>query len=421
MFGPIRFDRRILDFRNSNSGNIAITFAVALVPVLTALGCAVDYSLANSAYAKLQACADTAVVAAVSKQGMTQSASAAQTSMVSWFNAVCATSASNLSQVTIGGVSATATDSNGARVATLTYTASRANNFLGAVGFPTTNIGGSAKAGSSAAQTAHVDIYALLDDSPSMGLGATAVDQTKLMSLTPTNCQFGCHETGFGAASPDNYTIAKNNSVQMRIDVLRNSWTNLINQANSVQGNKFKYATYTFNTSLSLVQPLTGSATAALASANNIDLTAVDSSAPGSTYADDALQSMATNIPSAGDGSSAANSKKYLILVTDGVQDFNNCSYSWCHQTQILTASSCTALKNKGINVAVIYTTYLPMDNIFYSSEVQPIASNIAPALQSCATSGLYFEASDSSGISDAFSTIFLQISAASRNPRLTN
>lgn len=418
MFGPIQFGRQILEFRNSNSGNIAVTFALTLVPVLTALGCAVDYSLANSAYAKLQACADTAVVAAVSKQGMTQSASAAQASMVNWFNAVCATSASNLSQVTISEVSTTATDSNGARVAALTYTASRANNFLRAVGFPTTNIGGSAKAGSSAAQTSYVDIYALLDNSPSMGLGATAADQTRLMSLTPSNCQFGCHETGFGAMSPDYYTIAKNNSVQMRIDVLRNSWTNLINQANSAQANNFRYATYTFDTTVNLVQPLTSSAAAALASASSIDLMAVDYSAPGSTYPDNALQAMTANIPGAGDGSSAANSKKYLILVTDGVQDFNNCSYPMCHQTAVLTASSCTALKNKGINIAVIYTTYLPMDNTFYTSEVQPIASNIAPALQSCATSGLYFEATEATDISNAFSTIFSQIAS---NPRLTN
>jgi Flp pilus assembly protein TadG len=402
--------------QSSHGGNIAVTFAIALVPVLAALGCAVDYSLANSASAKLQACADTAVVAAVSQQGMTQTAANAQTAMVNWFNGICATSASSLSQVTISNVSAMATDTNGARVAAMTFRAARTNSFLSAVGFPTTNIGGSAKTASSSAGTSYVDIYALLDDSPSMGLGATVADQTKLTSLTPMNCQFGCHETGAGAASPDNYTIAKNNGVQMRIDVMRNSWINLINQANNGSSG-FRFATYTFDTTVNQVQPLTSSAATALASANNIDLMAVDFSGGGSTYA---LQSMATNIPSAGDGSSTANSKKYLILVTDGVQDFDNCSYILCHQPQIVTASSCTALKNKGINVAVIYTTYLPFNSIFYTSEVQPLANNIAPALQSCATSGLYFEASDATGIASAFSSIFSQIAIAS-NPRLTN
>jgi Flp pilus assembly protein TadG len=413
------FETCWLAFRSCKSGNIAITFAVALLPVLTALGCAIDYSQATAAYAKLQACADAAGVASVSKQGMTQTAAAAQAAMVNWFNGVCATSASNLSQVTISSVSATATDSNGARVAALTFQASRSNSFLRVVGFPQTNIGGSAKSASPSAQPLYIDIYALLDDSPSMGLGATAADQTKLTSLTPGGCQFGCHETGAGAASPDNYTIAKNNSIQMRIDVLRNSWINLIQQAQNTAGsNVYRFATYTFDKTLNLQQPLTGSATTALASANNIDLLAVNPPGPGTTYADNALQSMVANIASAGDGSSSANSKKYLIFVTDGVQDFYNCAQTDCHQTAVLTPSNCTALKNKGVNVAVIYTTYLPMNNIPYNYFVQPLATNIAPALQSCATSGLYFEASDAADISSAFGTVFTQIAG---NARLTN
>jgi Flp pilus assembly protein TadG len=423
MFDPIRFGRQLLRFRNSESGNIAVTFTVSLLPVLAALGCAVDYSLANSAYAKLQACADAAVVAAVSKPGMTQTAADAQTSMVGWFNGVCATSTSNLSQVTISNFSATATDTNGARVAAVTFTALRTNDFLRAVGFPITNIGGSAKAASASAQTSYVDIYALLDDSPSMGLGATAAEQTKLMSLTPTNCQFGCHETGSGASSPDNYTIAKNNSVRMRIDVMRSSWINLINQASNA-GSGFRFATYTFDTTVNLIQPLTSSAATALASANAIDLMAVDFSGPGSTYADNAMQAMATNIPSAGDGSTVANSRKYLILVTDGVQDMYtnppDCSAAVCwhsHGTDVLT-NNCGSLKSKGINVAVIYTTYLPMSDHQYADLVQPLASSIAPALRSCATAGLYFEAPDATDIANAFSTIYSQIAI---NPRLTN
>jgi hypothetical protein len=100
------------------------------------------------------------------------------------------------------------------------------------------------------------------------------------------------------------------------------------------------------------------------------------------------------------------------------VQDFDNCAYSLCHQPQILTASSCNALKNKGINVAVIYTTYLPMVDPMYARLVQPLANNIAPALQSCATPGLYFAATGAIDISNAFSSIFAQIAS---NPRLTN
>jgi hypothetical protein len=286
---------------------------------------------------------------------------------------------------------------------------------MGLVGLSQVSVDGSAKAAS--AKPSYIDVYALLDDSPSMGLGATAADQAKLQSLTPDNCQFGCHVTG---SSSDYYKIAKNNSVQMRIDSLRTSWINLIKQAQSVSGiNVFRFATYTFDTTLNTVQTLTGSYATALASANTIDLMAVPSSGPGSTYTDSALQLTVPNIPASGDGSSSAKSKKYLILVTDGVQDMYNCGALWCHQTEVVTASSCTALKSKGINVAVIYTTYLPMPTKNeYVQLVQPFANNIEPALQSCASTGLYFAAADAADISDAFSAIFAHVLA---NATLTN
>ncbi|MGA7803383.1 TadE/TadG family type IV pilus assembly protein, partial [Bradyrhizobium sp.] len=40
--------------RRDNRGNIAVIFAVAAVPIITAIGCATDYSLATRIKAKLQ-------------------------------------------------------------------------------------------------------------------------------------------------------------------------------------------------------------------------------------------------------------------------------------------------------------------------------------------------------------------------------
>ena len=54
-------------FRTHSRGNVAITFAIAILPMIAAIGCAIDYSLANRMKAKLQAAADAASVAAVSK------------------------------------------------------------------------------------------------------------------------------------------------------------------------------------------------------------------------------------------------------------------------------------------------------------------------------------------------------------------
>ena len=49
-------------FVHDRRGNIAVIFAIACVPLITAVGCAVDYSRATQARAKLQAAADAASV-----------------------------------------------------------------------------------------------------------------------------------------------------------------------------------------------------------------------------------------------------------------------------------------------------------------------------------------------------------------------
>src|ERR1700692_235619 len=54
-------------FRSNSSGNIAVIFAIALLPILTAIGAATDYSMATRMKAKMQSAADAAAVASISK------------------------------------------------------------------------------------------------------------------------------------------------------------------------------------------------------------------------------------------------------------------------------------------------------------------------------------------------------------------
>src|SRR5690349_9858843 len=54
-------------FRNDRSGNIAVIFVLASLPIMTAVGCAVDYSRANQLRTKLQAAIDAASVGSVAK------------------------------------------------------------------------------------------------------------------------------------------------------------------------------------------------------------------------------------------------------------------------------------------------------------------------------------------------------------------
>src|SRR3979490_2529096 len=66
-------------FRRDRRGNIAVIFAIALLPILTAVGCAIDYSLATRMRAKLQAAADAASVASIAQKSPGYTAAAAMT------------------------------------------------------------------------------------------------------------------------------------------------------------------------------------------------------------------------------------------------------------------------------------------------------------------------------------------------------
>ena len=54
-------------FRHDRRANVAIIFAFALLPVLSAIGCATDYSLAMRMKAQMQSAADAAAVASISR------------------------------------------------------------------------------------------------------------------------------------------------------------------------------------------------------------------------------------------------------------------------------------------------------------------------------------------------------------------
>jgi hypothetical protein len=73
-----------------------------------------------------------------------------------------------------------------------------------------------------------------------------------------------------------------------------------------------------------------------------------------------------------------------------------------------IDVSYCTTIKNRGIKIAVLYTTYLPLPtNAWYNTWIGPWQSEIGTKMQSCASPGLYFEVSPSQGISDAMNALF--------------
>ena len=140
-------------FRHDKAANIAVIFAIAIIPIMTALGCAVDYSLATRLKAKLQAAADAASVAAiaVNSPGYIQASSMTgdgtvtngQTDAMQIFNG-------NMNGVTgysysaaPNAPSATVTKTGIRLTSLVQYSAVMPTIFLKAVGFPAMTISGS--------------------------------------------------------------------------------------------------------------------------------------------------------------------------------------------------------------------------------------------------------------------------------------
>jgi Flp pilus assembly protein TadG len=216
------FPRRIMAlvarFRRDRAANIAVTFALVLLPVLSAVGCAVDYSETTRMRAKLQSAADAASVAAISQLSAGYNAAALMlTDGEVTVAELDATAVFNGNVSGVGGfnnlaLSTIVTKTGVNLLSTVTFTADVPTIFMGVVGFQKLTVTGLSK--SSASLPPYLDFYLMLDVSGSMGLPSTNAEQTRLASINPDNyssypngCVFACHFTNSGAcpASTEKY------------------------------------------------------------------------------------------------------------------------------------------------------------------------------------------------------------------------
>jgi Flp pilus assembly protein TadG len=210
--------RLIGRFRKDKRGNIAVIFAIACIPLISAVGCAVDYSLATRMRAKMQSAADGAAVASISKRSLGYVAAAAMTGNGSVTAGV--TDANNIFDGNINNVTgytnltrtSTVTKTGVKLTSNITFSADVPVTFMKVVGFQTLTVTGSSSAASSLPP--YLDFYLLLDVSGSMGLPSTPGEQARLAAVNPDNfrdyttgCTFACHLAPKGScAAPTNPT-----------------------------------------------------------------------------------------------------------------------------------------------------------------------------------------------------------------------
>jgi Flp pilus assembly protein TadG len=126
--------RRWRELRKANAGNVAVTFALTLVPVAGCVGAAVDYSRANSAKVAMQAAAD-ATALMLSKTAATVTSAQLQTSATNYFKALF-----NRSEVTGLTVTPTYTTVGGSHI-TVKASGSLNADFMALFGISTMNVG----------------------------------------------------------------------------------------------------------------------------------------------------------------------------------------------------------------------------------------------------------------------------------------
>jgi Flp pilus assembly protein TadG len=410
-------------FTRDDRGAAAVAFAVAAIPLMLVAGVAVDYTRLVRAKATIDGAADAAVLAATSSSAGSLNLEQAKKAGQALFDAlsVRATPGQTVD------VSLEVKDQGLTRTATLNYTLRMQTTLASVVGMSTMSASGFATSAQS--RSPYIDFYLMLDNSPSMGVGATQADIAAMVSNTPDQCAFACHDT---SNANSYYDLAKKLGVTMRIDVLRTATQNLMDTATSMTAtpNQFRVAVYSFgvdaaSAKLTEVAPLTPILSNAKSKAGSIDLMTV----PYQNYQNDMDTNLSALIPAAnkeiadpGDGSSPSAPQKVLFLVSDGVADEYNPTS--CAQPlagggrcqQPLNPALCDAIKARGVRIAVLYTTYLPLPtNGWYTTWLQPFSGSIGRKMQECSSPGLYFEVSPSQGISDAMSALFKQAVMTSR------
>jgi Flp pilus assembly protein TadG len=416
-------------FCRNRSGNFGILTALLIAPLLTVAGIAIDFSNALRVKAELSGAADVAALGSISEQSpaviaaisqnTTGQIKAAEDAALKLFKGNWKQNNPGLDVV----ATATVTRTGGNFVAVINYSATVNTMFLGMVGKPIIPVSGTATASFAAAKFQR--FYMLLDNSPSMGVAATQQGIDTLVNNI--GCAFACHIDNNGVIDYNsNYYKARQLGVTIRIDVVASAVASLMDTATS----KRRYATqfgmgiYSFGAKaesmgLSEIQTPTTDLVRAKQSAANVGLMSI----PYNNYNDDQQTSfdstfsdLSKKMGAQGSGSSAADPEKILYFVSDGLGD----SYKPTGCTKALSGNRCQepidtkvckAIKDKGIRIAVLYTSYLPLPtNWWYNQWIAPFQSEIPQKMKDCASPDLFFEVSPTQGISDAMNALFLKV-----------
>jgi hypothetical protein len=247
------FFRLIGRFRRDQRGNLAVIFAVACVPLISAIGCAVDYTRAVTIRSKLQSAVDAASVGSVARLSPGSIAAGTMSSdgpiqagvddATKIFNG----NVSGMTGYTLNSFTPSVTKSGVKIVSDIGFSADVPTMFLGVIGKSKMTVTGDSGAVNSLPP--FLDFYLMLDVSGSMGLPSTNAEQTRLSQISPDmfvqypgGCTLACHFTVANSCANGNQKYATNNEClgYWISRVSPTAYATLVNKASTVQVPKLK-------------------------------------------------------------------------------------------------------------------------------------------------------------------------------------
>ena len=454
--------------RHDARGNVLMIFGLALVPITFATGMTVDYARAARTQTRLNAVVDAAALAGVTPTMLGKSRYDSLLAVYRNFYgqtgiAPCQTAAVNrvvfgactyvntddgsVYTFSDGTLSVVITDTNAnanglSRTIQASYTADSLNIFGNVLGAASMGIGGTTTTNAKTAPD--IDFYVLLDTSGSMAFPSTSAGITQLRSKTG-GCAFACHSTNDGTARDANgnmndyYGVAKSFNIPLRVDEAKTAVGNMMSLATTTSTNNkatYRAALMSFaekdtraNNSFRTLKALTSNLSSVGTAANNASTSLYyNNGCPTQSYCNndtdtassDAFNRMNTLMPAPGNGTKANGDKpqQILFVVTDGMRDETRAN----GRPEVgFEASWCSAIKARGIRIAILYTEYLQssMDGDGWSqSAVVPYLYQVEPALTDCASPGLMYKVTTDDDISAALNKLFM---ASITNAHITN
>lgn len=431
--------------RRGESGAVAVLVAVLSVVLILLAGGATDMSIYLLRRTQISGAMDAAVASAVSTaissevSGSTVSAaaSAGVTAGKDLWDANTSRLGSDVLNKTLTlkvEKKATGNGNSADWVGTASLDGSYVTSFMKLAGVKTLPL--KVSAGSSVALNLDQEFWEfeiVVDTSQSMGIGTTADDMTKIQQYYgakggDAKCYFACH---FGPG--DDMSKMKAQGISFRLDVVSNAVSAMVTtMRDTMQGNA-KARLWRLYTDATVMVPMTSDLNTIIS--RQIDMpiwkaspeAAALKTSDGTTNYRAVMDTLSAQVPTAGDGKTAASPKRAVMIITDGVHDAmpresNAVQPPWIHATHNtgpMDPKFCQKLKDNGVLVSVLYVTYIIPAND--GNWVKPFADKIVPNLKSCATTtDLFFNAREPAEINKALQDMLRTVKYTG-TVRLTN